>query len=258
MPPSNDRMPTGTLVSAIACGGVGGMAPSLLDLAGMARAGEMPANGYFLAMAIFAFLGGFVAAIYKEHLTHKAFFLGIGAPALIVAGGSVTDQIAVIPSVHAQAVESAQELGSTRLMLVPMQVKGVRADLGAAKLKVITPTGVMTVPLRDAGQSTPGAPPGLDANKVKLAQIPDDATAVFLDGVYVLRGDSKDGPAQRVQTTPSAVPVDGEVLQVTFGEHMPFWSGFYSAIGMNRASRGLYSYPTTVERVAAVVEAGEE
>lgn len=84
-------------------GGVGGAAPSLLDLAGKAQADALPGSGYYLAVAIFAFLGGVVALAYRENVLHKAFFLGVGAPALIVAGGSAVDAQTPLPEPPAMA-----------------------------------------------------------------------------------------------------------------------------------------------------------
>ena len=78
-------------IAAFAFGAVGGAAPSLLDLAARAQVDQMPAGGYYVALAIFAFLGGTIALAYKELVTHKAFLLGIGTPALIVAGGTVVN-----------------------------------------------------------------------------------------------------------------------------------------------------------------------
>ena len=72
--------------------GVGGSAPNWLRLANImiSTPGHNPALSYFGALLIYFLLGGIVALIFKETDIRKAFFLGIGLPALITSaqGGS--------------------------------------------------------------------------------------------------------------------------------------------------------------------------
>lgn len=57
----------------------------------MAFSDRTPRPSFYLGMLIFALIGGGLALVYHEAVHHKAFFLGVGAPALIYAGIGVAD-----------------------------------------------------------------------------------------------------------------------------------------------------------------------
>jgi len=66
----------------------GGISPNLLRLAVslMKEEAELPGLTYALGLLIFALMGGIVAYIWEETDLKKAFYLGIGLPALIQMG----------------------------------------------------------------------------------------------------------------------------------------------------------------------------
>lgn len=66
---------------------LGGMAPTLVKQARIiADGGPLPRPAILVALVIYLTLGGCIALIFKETDLKKAFFLGIGVPALIVSG----------------------------------------------------------------------------------------------------------------------------------------------------------------------------
>jgi len=92
-----------------AAAGSGGIAPSLVHLAqGFVQANpDIPGFFYFVGVAIFFVLGSLVAFFFAETQAKKAFFLGIGLPAIVAtaqlpASGKVA-QASIIPTAHAQA-----------------------------------------------------------------------------------------------------------------------------------------------------------
>ena len=96
------------LVVALASG-TGGIAPSLVHLAQgfVKQITEVPGPLYFVGVGIFFLLGALVAYFFAETNARKAFFLGIGLPALIATAqttGTPRNLVAAfIPSAHAQA-----------------------------------------------------------------------------------------------------------------------------------------------------------
>lgn len=76
-------MPT-PLIVALASG-TGGIAPSLVHLAQgfVKQSPDVPGPFYFIGVGIFFILGALVAYFFAETNARKAFFLGIGLPALI-------------------------------------------------------------------------------------------------------------------------------------------------------------------------------
>lgn len=89
--------------------GTGGIAPSLVHLAqSLTKEGSnVPGPLYFVGVAIFFVLGALVAFFFAETDARKAFFLGIGLPALITTAQTQpsTKNIAdaFFPSAYAQA-----------------------------------------------------------------------------------------------------------------------------------------------------------
>ena len=90
--------------------GVGGVAPSLIHLAqGFIRpTPEVPGPFYFVGVGIFFGLGALVAFVFAETNARKAFFLGIGLPALVATaqtqGATKSVIAAMIPSAYAQVI----------------------------------------------------------------------------------------------------------------------------------------------------------
>jgi hypothetical protein len=81
--------------AVVLCGAFGGMAPSLLNLAGRFRAeGLLPLDalaGEVVSMALLAVIGCVIVVMFKENTMLKAFFLGVSAPALILNSASALD-----------------------------------------------------------------------------------------------------------------------------------------------------------------------
>ncbi|MES2951755.1 MAG: hypothetical protein V4858_24775 [Pseudomonadota bacterium] len=109
---------TSKMIIALAAG-TGGVAPSAVHLAqGFVKANpDVPGLFYFLGVAIFFALGALVAFFFSETEAKKAFFLGIGLPALIATaqtqgGVPATPPTAwtnlFFPSAYAQASAPAR------------------------------------------------------------------------------------------------------------------------------------------------------
>ncbi len=233
------------------------MAPSLLQLAGMAFASDLPTLSYGVGIVIMALLGGLVSLVYKEKITHKAFALGVSWPALLYsAGGAAVDlNLSADTLVYAQATASnnpslTSETHVMRLVFVPRQQIGEELNLNDASLEVETPQGVQSVPLVDPMTIQEKLPDGIDPSSGRIAHIPKSVQSVYLDGVSVTRSKISRGYARiTIQTTSVPVPEGNETLELTFEEIKPFWSGFYEAVGMNKLSRQLYQYHATVEAI---------
>jgi len=94
--------------------GTGGIAPSLIHLAqGYIKSNpDLPGIFYFIGVAIFFGLGAVVAIFFAETNPKKAFFLGIGLPALIATaqtqGSPKTAFLEFWPSAYAQTSAAAQ------------------------------------------------------------------------------------------------------------------------------------------------------
>lgn len=98
-----------SLVIALAAG-TGGIAPSLVHLAQgfIKQDPSVPGLFYFVGVGIFFALGAIVAFVFAETNARKAFFLGIGLPALVATaqtqGLPKSIASALIPSAYAQAI----------------------------------------------------------------------------------------------------------------------------------------------------------
>jgi len=110
---------TSKLTIALAAG-TGGIAPSLVHLAqGFIKSNpDVPGFFYFVGVAIFFGLGALVAFFFAETEAKKAFFLGIGLPALIAtaqAQGPLKSAFThLIPSAYAQATVPVPPVASER------------------------------------------------------------------------------------------------------------------------------------------------
>lgn len=100
---------TSKLIIAMAAG-TGGIAPSAVHLAqGFIKANpDVPGFFYFVGVGIFFALGALVAFFFAETEAKKAFFLGIGLPALIATAQTQNpSKLAlddIFPSAFAQAI----------------------------------------------------------------------------------------------------------------------------------------------------------
>lgn len=72
---------------AIVAAALGGIAPHLMNLAILLTSGrELPGYTYYLGSLIFLLMGGAVCLIWRETNLIRAFYLGLGLPALIQVG----------------------------------------------------------------------------------------------------------------------------------------------------------------------------
>lgn len=90
--------------------GFGGIAPNLLRLATDLMTGSaLPGLSYILGMMIFAFIGGVTALALGELEARKAFFLGLGLPAMLQATvqdvSSSQVSLEMFPSAYAMTIE---------------------------------------------------------------------------------------------------------------------------------------------------------
>ncbi|MGJ7488226.1 hypothetical protein ACSFA2_23380 [Variovorax sp. LT2P21] len=109
--------------------GTGGVAPSLIHLAQgfIALNPDVPGVFYFFGVLIFFFLGALVAFFFAETSAKKAFFLGIGLPALVA-----TAQTKGLPKVVAELVPSAHAQAVTQVIKAPPQKKGQTINFKAS------------------------------------------------------------------------------------------------------------------------------
>jgi hypothetical protein len=78
-------------ISTALSGGFGGMAPSVMQVAAVLAVGNSPTGslpGRLCGFLAYGFLGAGVALVHKERKLAKAFFLGVGLPALLQAGAN--------------------------------------------------------------------------------------------------------------------------------------------------------------------------
>ena len=225
------------------CGAFGGVAPTLLKLAGKAQDGQLPGGGYYLAMAIFALIGGGIALIYKEQLTHKAFLLGVGAPALIVAGNTVADSGANRPAVHVQFFSVALAAQNQAATQVDTRMVMIQPD--SKVFQPNTMTGRLMVRI---GEQTQGIeiPPSTSDNPV-MVQIPKGATAAAFEGSAALR-DSKTGERVPIRTAvvPFAPGSDSLLFEFSRAGKPTFWAGWLDGIGLEQRAQDAVLTPATV------------
>ena len=104
--------------------GIGGAAPNLVDLAQIWTGKDpwIPGLVYYLGLAIFFLVGAFVALIFHETDSRKAFFLGVSLPALIAAAqahgpGTIPTQPA--PTQTQEAPKDPPEPSGSLLQVLP-------------------------------------------------------------------------------------------------------------------------------------------
>jgi hypothetical protein len=230
----------------------------------------MPGGGYYIALAIFGIIGGGIALVYKEVVTHKAFLLGVGAPALIVAGGNVADQrvsltgiFSIVPSAIAQEVETSnkpspsdgawtQHLTDGKLVVVPIEPrkfggKYVESDV---HLMFRSTTESGTAQLYDAAElkaqyqietEIPNNP------NFKYAIIPNNTTSTLLSGKVVTFDQKGARDIWEVETNEVQIPPNEESLKLNFEKKQTFWGGFYDAFGMDSFAKKQTQYPAVIE-----------
>ncbi len=73
-------------------GAFGGVAPNMLNQAmSLTQGGELPEWTFLIGIIIFGLMGAVVVGIWGEKELKRAFYLGIGLPALIQVGGNSID-----------------------------------------------------------------------------------------------------------------------------------------------------------------------
>jgi hypothetical protein len=220
---------------AFLCGSFGGAAPRLLDLSGRFMAEQPPNKGFYLSMLIVACIGGAIAVVYKERVTHKAFLLGVSAPALIAAAetAAVPPSALMLPALHAAA--PAQVGALTRVLTVAPD--SATFDPGSV-------TGDVVVRIGDTWRRV-----HLDRERdgPAVAIIPRSATAIYFDGTVAWRGKSNSPPAdirtEQVTLTPGIDPL---VFRFTKGQQT-FVGGVFDGIGWKRSAQRYVRYSAKVE-----------
>lgn len=231
-PPEN-----GGFMKALLYGGLGGIAPSLLDLAGRLSGRDLTpwfdgtSNlllallGPLVAYAIYFLIGGVVASALGEHKPAKAIVLGVSAPAMI--SSFLSD--ASGPGEHLVA-----ELFDAR----PAFAQGNEL-LAAKKLKVVIPRDE---PAAETGltyqfQSPDGRALGggtLAAPGEWQLQVPDGSDAVVLYGSEV---------------NPEVVPLSPGTPGYTVGIERNYWNDLYRSLG----KRSVRPYDFSVKPLAPVM-----
>ena len=236
-------------------GAFGGAAPSLLELAGLARREELPGLGYAVAVAIFALLGAGVALIHKEDLPHKAFFLGVAAPALIVAASAVTDRPPSWPDGGIESPVASNALLDAFRLSVIAYADPPQAEIAVGEQPPIADAVLASFQVRlsldePAAREVRAlyfvahgvaveAPSFVEArtdtgSKRVVWNLPTDADAVFVVG------ESFKSPL--VSLPHAAKPVDLHVERKA-----TFWSGLYAAFGQENRAKALQTTALRLE-----------
>lgn len=112
-------------ISVALAAGFGGVAPNVFRLATKMTAGDgAPEISYLIGMLIFAAMGAAVALAFEERELKKAFFLGLGLPAMFQSGVNDISSAAnsawlVTPAVYASESEQPPREITLRLENVP-------------------------------------------------------------------------------------------------------------------------------------------
>jgi hypothetical protein len=130
------KVPKGLIVFAV--GAFGGIAPTLLrigvDLSQQNKSVSEINSSVLVGMAIFAMLGGAVAAIWNEVDLKKVFYLGLGLPSLI----TVVTTTATMPqrSAEAELVPKSAAVAAMNWQPVFFQ------STGSGKVRILLPSEV--------------------------------------------------------------------------------------------------------------------
>ncbi len=130
------KVPKGLIVFAV--GAFGGIAPTLLrigvDLSQQNKSVSEINSSVLVGMAIFAMLGGAVAAIWNEVDLKKVFYLGMGLPSLI----TVVTTTATMPqrSAEAELVPNSPTVAAMNWQPVLFQ------SSGSGKVRILLPSEV--------------------------------------------------------------------------------------------------------------------
>ena len=130
------KVPKGLIVFAV--GAFGGIAPTLLrigvDLSQQNKSVGEINSSVLVGMAIFAMLGGAVAAIWNEVDLKKVFYLGLGLPSLI----TVVTTTATMPQRSAEADLAARPATVAAMNLQPVLFQSA----GNGKVRIVLPSEV--------------------------------------------------------------------------------------------------------------------
>jgi hypothetical protein len=243
--------------AAIAAAAVGGVFPNLLKLA-VSLCGNTPPNqplnvrGYVVGLVIYAALGCTVAWIWNERIPQKAFYLGIGLPALIQAANmplnGVNQQIVTTKTqMTAPATQTRLSFFSTSAFaqtpplttqrgqpLAPVAIKrvGIGAALSARPLTIMfTDIPIDTrVVFRDAAGQVVASPSPDWANSAKtngkvLLAVPSGATQLELQSAV-----ARNTPNIQLPTMP------GDIMPtLRLDTKTDFTSGLLDALGFQAA-----------------------
>jgi len=261
----NENFTRWTVALCFLCGAVGGAAPSLLELASKARAEQLPSGGYFIAMAIFAFLGGFLALVYREKITHKAFLLGVSAPALIVAGGKAVDggsawrldpgltKVAYAQentlSSSPKALPAAESIAADRLIVVTLDKAGFAEKPAETHFQAMvqTPRGLLKLVLNPITDAAASPNESSDRWPIGSLRIPIETESVVLEGFSVTRRADGSRETEAIRSNQAVLPSGREALTIVLHRRTPFWSGFFEALGMQNQARRQIEFPLTFE-----------
>jgi hypothetical protein len=220
--------------------GFGGIAANLLALAViLLQNGGLPQPTYYLAMCILFIMGAAVALIWGETDARKAFYLGIGLPALLqvtiqnATAPSPKGLIApsslgfIIPSVSAQPVDipkrsgdptNAVHLGST--VLGSTGLNGTNAITKQDRFLIVLPNKRLPdyplVVKSGAGEAEMLFK--VDAQKTNIFRIPSTAKRIYIQDP-AFESVERELPSGQ---TPVTIKVDAE---------KNVWSGFQRAFG---------------------------
>jgi hypothetical protein len=225
------------------CGVFGGAAPLLIELAGRAKLEQMPSSGYYVAMVVLAFIGGVIAVVYKEEVAHKAFLLGVSAPALIAAAGSAADQVPkplwFLPTLYAAEQVGTAPSNATRVLFV------------APDSKVFDPLSVEGDVVVKVDGNWQRIHLNLKRDDRAAAAIPSAATSVYFEGSVAPRERSDRSPVL-IRTEPVELMAGKDPLMLTFASgQQTFVGGLLDGFGMKRSAQQYIQYSARVETAKA-------
>ena len=201
----------------------GGISPNLLRLAVnlMNENPELPELTYLLGLAIFALMGAVVAWIWEETDFKKAFYLGIGLPAVIQMGageiskGGTTAALDILAPNQYAAVP-AEDIADYRITTAAFFQDNEQRQLKLS-LEKYWPRCTVVFSSSDSSLSREVIFP--PRNMEQSLAVPDFAHEFYIEW-------------RRNQSLKISIPASGDNLHYHILTNKPMWSGLLVAIGL--------------------------
>jgi hypothetical protein len=205
----------------------GGISPNLLSLGIMltGKQPEMPELTYILGLLIFAFMGAMMAIIWKEKDLKKAFYLGIGLPALIQTSiSNISEEYLHKPKYSSFAFFSQEALAQE-----PVAVE-VRQDRKVKVISADNKVGTVTIIFLSSDEKHQEKQPIRYGNTINVPSYASWIKIMYKDSIS-----AKQSLLPRSETGTTTLKVKVKKNP---------WSGFLKALGF----KGISSYSIELER----------